>query len=547
MAETIPQAVSGLHEVNARQVVAAPVGNAASVSNAASSGNHMPASGSTSADQYLKTPNSAKAVDATETQRSSHFPLVTTRVGLLFVVIASGVLACAVFAQAAPGDSRFNSVMWIVASATCSLGGLVAMKSVRNLRILEKELRRAKPGARQWQLARPILSSDPISRGWNQLLEDINQRQLSEEKPRIAAALDQEVVTLARAMRGIPVAWVITDTEGGIRYLGPAACGLLNLAEDQDHTGRDFPELIGLRDESDSTADTLLRRFLGPIRMVHERRSIEVGSRALHVRVTRSRLPGRSGDGEGLAWVLTDVTQQRIATAARDQFLMTATHELRTPLSNLQAYAEALQDEEELEIERQKEFCNVINSEANRLGRLVDQLLTVSQMEAGSMVPNRHELELLPMLENVSDQLRGQAEQKQIVLTSNLSAKLPTVFGDRDKLQAAIVNLVGNAIKYTPECGQVAIRCSADDRWIRIDVEDDGPGIPDSEHEKVFEKFFRGASTHGSDQRGNGLGLAFAREIARLHGGDIKLQSIVGEGSVFTMRMPVGGRSRSGL
>jgi signal transduction histidine kinase len=226
---------------------------------------------------------------------------------------------------------------------------------------------------------------------------------------------------------------------------------------------------------------------------------------------------------------------------------MTATHELRTPLNNLQAYAEALQEEEDLELERQKEFCNVINSEANRLGRLVDQLLTVSQMEAGSMVANRHELELLPMIEYAADQLRGQAEQKQTKLTTKLSAKLPTVFGDRDKLQAALVNLVGNAIKYTPEHGEVLLRCSADERWIRIDVEDNGPGIPEEEQSKVFDKFFRGAATRESDERGNGLGLAFAREIARLHGGDIELQSVVDEGSVFTLRLPVGGRSRSGI
>ena len=163
------------------------------------------------------------------------------------------------------------------------------------------------------------------------------------------------------------------------------------------------------------------------------------------------------------------------------------------------------------------------------------------------MVANLHELELLPMLEHAADQLRGQAEQKQIELTTKLSSKLPTIFGDRDKLQAALVNLVGNAVKYTPEDGKVTLRCATDDRWIRIDVEDNGPGIPEDEQLKVFEKFFRGAATQESDQRGNGLGLAFSREIARLHGGEIELQSVVGEGSTFSMRLPVGGRSRSGI
>ena len=475
------------------------------------------------------------------------FPLVTTRVGIVFVAVAVCILICAFAAQTAPDQPKLHAMMWIAAIAICSVGGLVAMSSVRTLRVIEKELRRTKDGLRQWQEVRPVIGADPITIGWNQMLEDVSQLHQDELDSRVPAALDQEVVTLARAMRGLPIAWIITDTEGKIRYLGPATCGLLNLSEQNDHVGCDLPELIGLRDAADDTAPAALARMLGPIRMVHERRTITIASRVLHVRITRSRLSGRSGDGEGLAWVLTDITQQRLATEARDEFLMTATHELRTPLTNLQAYAEALQEEEDLEIEKQKEFCNVINSEAIRLGRLVDQLLTVSQMEAGSMTTNRHELELLPMLEHTADQLRGQAEQKQMTLTTKLSAKLPTVFGDRDKLQAALVNLVGNAIKYTPEQGQVMLRCAADDRWIRIDVEDNGPGIPEDEQSKVFEKFFRGAATREMDHRGNGLGLAFAREIARLHGGDIELRSVDGEGSVFTMRLPVGGRSRSGI
>lgn len=497
-----------------------------------------------SGNDQVESPQTEIPVIVSETKR---VPLVTTRVGIIFFAVAVSVLACAITSNVTPEHPRLHSMMWTAALAACSFGGLIAMGSVRTLRVIEKELRPTQSGHRQWQTARHIVGADPITDGWNQLLDDVAQNQRREEAPREAAELDQEVITLARAMRGLPVAWIITDGSGRIRFLGPAACGVLNLTEKDSHIGVDLPDLLGLRDEADETAAEVLARLLGPIRMVNERRTVSVADRDLQLKITRSRLAGRSGDGEGLAWVLVDVTQQQLATEARDQFLMTATHELRTPLTNLQAYAEALQEEEDLEIERQKEFCNVINNEANRLGRLVDQLLTVSQMEAGSMVANRHELELLPMLEYSVDQLRAQADQKDITLTSKLSAKLPTAFGDRDKLQAALVNLVGNAIKYTPEQGQVVLRCSADDRWIRIDVEDNGPGIPEDEQSKVFEKFFRGASTRESDERGNGLGLAFAREIARLHGGDVELNSVVGEGSVFTLRLPVGGRSRSGV
>lgn len=473
-------------------------------------------------------------------------PLVTTRVGGVFLLVAISVLACGVTAQASHDSPGLQSMMWVVAISACVAGGLVTMNSVRTLRVIEGELRRNRPTLRCWQSARHVVGGDPITVGWNQLLEDAKERR-SLPEPRTMASLDQEGVTLARAMRGLPVAWVITDTDGRIRYLGPAASGLLNLAEHEDHVGVDLPGLIGLRDEQDPDAPAALERMLGPIRMIHERRTIDVASRVVHIRLTRSRLSGRSCDGSGLAWILTDITQQQIATEARDQFLMTAAHELRTPLSNLQAYAEAIQDEENLEIERQKEFCNVINSEANRLGRLVDQLLTVSQMEAGSMVANRHDLALLPMLEYAADQVRGQAEQKQIELTTDLSAKLPMVLGDRDKLQAALVNLLGNAIKYTPKQGHVVLRCCADERWIRIDVDDDGPGIAEDEQAKVFEKFYRCACTRETDHRGNGLGLAFTKEIARLHGGDVELQSTPGEGSVFTLRLPVGSGTRSGI
>ncbi len=479
---------------------------------------------------------------------SRRIPLVTTRIGFVFLVVGACILLCAFAAHALPDQPHLNSLMWIAAVAVSSFAGMVSMRSVRTLRTIEMELRRRRPGMRHWQTARPILGSDPITDGWNELIEDATCTQQGHTQAhRAPATLDQEVITLARAMRGMPVAWVITDTDGLIRFVGPAACGILGIDESGGHIGADLTDLLGLRDPHDESAGEALDQLLGSIRMVTQRRALQVGSRQLFLRITRSRLAGRSGDGEGMAWVLTDETQQRLTTEARDQFVMTATHELRTPLTNLQAYAEALQEQDGIDFEQQKEFCNIITSEANRLGRLVDQLLTVSQMEAGSMTANRHELEMLPMVEYATDQMRSQAEQKRMKLTSKLSAKLPTVFGDRDKLQAALVNLIGNAVKYTPEGGEVLVSCTAEDRWIRIEVQDNGPGIPEEEHEKVFEKFYRGDATRDSEQRGNGLGLAFSREIARLHGGDIDVDSTVGQGSSFTLRLPVGGQSRSGI
>ena len=475
-----------------------------------------------------------------------HKPLVTTRIGSIFIVISLTSLVCGTAALAA-ANKELHSLMWIATIAASALGGMLSMRSARTLRVIESELRRATGEPSRWQAVRPIIGSDSITEGWNELLEQVAKNSVPHAAVRAGAALDHEVVTLARAMRGLPVCWVITDLEARIRFLSPAACGLFGLSEEANQAGRDLADLLGLRDEHDETAQTALAQLLSDVRMVHQRRDLTIGTRQHHLRITRSRLDGRAGDGEGLAWILTDTTQQQKAIQARDQFLMTATHELRTPLNNLHAYAEALLEENDLEVEKQKEFCNVILSEATRLGRMVDQLLMVGQMEAGSMLAHRHELEIVPVVQYAVDHLKAHAAQKNQSLETELSAKLPTVFGDRDKLQAALVNVVGNAVKYTPAAGEVIVRSRVEAQWILIEVQDSGPGIPEDEQDKVFQQFYRGQQAQESEERGNGLGLAFAREVAKIHGGSLELQSRLGNGSTFTFRLPIGGQSRSAI
>lgn len=488
--------------------------------------------------------NASPQARAAETQAGRR-PLVTTRIGFLFCVAALCALVCGLAACSVPQLKAFQSMMWVATVAVCSLTGLISMRSVRTLRTIETELLRNGGQPQRWKSVRPIIGQDQITDSWNELLREAESAQ-NADSDRAPASLDQEAITLARAMRGLPTAWVITDLDGRLLFISPPACSLFSLPEDANHVGRDLLDLLGLR-AGDDAVIAKRQRLLSNVRMIQERHQVSMGGERVHLRIARSRLDGRSGDGEGLAWILSDVTQQELATKSRDQFLLTATHELRTPLNNLQAYAEALQAEEQLEIDRQKEFCNVIVSEAHRLGRLVDQLLTVGQMEAGSMVANRHELEILPMVQYATDQMQAQADQKGQRLKTDFSPKLPTVFGDRDKLQAALVNLVGNAVKYTPAAGEIVVRCAVQDSWVRIDIQDNGPGIEPDEQEKVFDKFFRGSNAANSEMRGNGLGLAFTREVARMHGGEVELHSEVGEGSTFTFRLPIGGQSRSGI
>jgi two-component system phosphate regulon sensor histidine kinase PhoR len=223
----------------------------------------------------------------------------------------------------------------------------------------------------------------------------------------------------------------------------------------------------------------------------------------------------------------------------RDQFVDTATHELRTPLANIKAYAETLALADVIDIEQQKQFLNTINSEATRLARFVDDLLSVSSMELGSLSLNKQTTDLRRMLNEVLAKIRPQVEEKRLALEVTLPEKMPEPEMDKDKIATVLVNLLGNAVKYTPPNGRVAFRVNITDKHIEVSVTDTGVGIAADELEKVFEKFYRSSDPRVQEQTGTGLGLALSQEVVRLHGGKITVESELNKGSTFTMTLPL--------
>ena len=171
------------------------------------------------------------------------------------------------------------------------------------------------------------------------------------------------------------------------------------------------------------------------------------------VRVARHPVNGGSGKQETHVWMIRDVTQQKLAEEMRDQFVDTATHELRTPLANIKAYAETLALADVIDIEQQKQFLNTINSEATRLARFVDDLLSVSSMELGSLSLNKQVTDLTRMLNEVLAKVRPQMTEKGLTFEVAFPEKMPEPELDKDKIAAVLVNLLGNAVKYTPEQG----------------------------------------------------------------------------------------------
>lgn len=248
--------------------------------------------------------------------------------------------------------------------------------------------------------------------------------------------------------------------------------------------------------------------------------------------------PVRKEDNAAAVIVIEDITQQRVADEARHTFVASATHELRTPLTNMRLYIDSLLEEPDQDVVKRTQAVNVVSQEAKRLERMVGDMLSVAQIESGTIKLNKGDVRLEPVFEDLKHDFAEQARQKDIKLRFDMPPKWPQMEGDRDKIVMALHNLVGNAIKYTPTGGEVVIRANADAKSFTCDVTDNGIGIKEEEQPLVFEKFYRAKDKRIESVTGTGLGLAIAREVVRLHGGDISLKSAIDKGSTFTMTLP---------
>jgi signal transduction histidine kinase len=242
---------------------------------------------------------------------------------------------------------------------------------------------------------------------------------------------------------------------------------------------------------------------------------------------------------KGQVWSLRDVTQQKLADKMRDQFIDTATHELRTPLSNIKAYAEMLATCDKIELEQQKEFCNIIDSEVTRLARFVDDLLSISSMEVGSLSADRQKVEIARLFEEVLAKIQPMMQKKDIQFEVRLPEKMGILKLDKEKMVAVLVNLLGNAAKYTPTGGHVSLKVKLKEDLLQIAIDDTGVGISPEDLPMVFEKFFRSKDARVQAEAGTGLGLSLAREVVRMHGGDISVESQLDKGSTFLVSIPL--------
>ena len=248
--------------------------------------------------------------------------------------------------------------------------------------------------------------------------------------------------------------------------------------------------------------------------------------------------PADRANGQGAVAVLTDITSQKAIQKRNAEFVSSISHEMKAPLSSIRAYVELLVDGEADDDETQEEFLGVINSQADRLQRLIDNLLNLARIEAGVVAVNKAPLSLNELMTVALAVMQPHAEQKQITLAGELSPLYLGVLADRDMLLQAAINLISNAVKYTRTAGNVTLRTRLADQQVVFEVQDTGVGLSEEDCRKVFEKFYR-VKKDRDMAPGTGLGLSLVKHIIEdVHGGRIEVTSELGVGSTFRVLLP---------
>ncbi len=247
----------------------------------------------------------------------------------------------------------------------------------------------------------------------------------------------------------------------------------------------------------------------------------------------------------GVVTVMRDVTREKEIAEMKSDFVSGVSHELRTPLSSIKAYVEMLVDGEVDDEQTRSEFYNIIQSEANRLSRLIDNILNISRIESGIVRVQREDISLSRIVTELIDVMRPQARAKQIEIVEKNKPQYYSIYADKDMMCQAALNLLSNAIKYTPAGGRVTIDTRVDElkRTVTFSVSDTGVGIPQEAIPHLFDKFYRVAD-HKKIAKGTGLGLNLVKHIVEtVHDGNVSVKSEVGKGSVFALTLPLSERT----
>jgi two-component system phosphate regulon sensor histidine kinase PhoR len=474
---------------------------------------------------------------------------------ILNVVFLVGGLACVAYGLRLSEtllESREGAFIGGVLIFLAGVAGIfVAAIFRRNTRELGARLKQVAETGRMYELEAIDSEFEPLVRGVNEMIA------LAEQSVSSAALKTKELeieLKVSNAQRqhaeaildSISDAVVVTDPFDEVRLANESAARTFDFELSKavrspvQQVLRDPTIAALIREMRQSDSSSGRRIIEHKIRTAAGERSFKVTlscvSDPTNDFVDGSVSAGKSGHAPaGVVVVLHDITREKEVAEMKNEFVSNVSHELRTPLASIKAYIEMLIDGEAVDTKTQHEFYDVIQNEANRLGRLIDNILNISRIESGLVKMEKKPQSLMVILKEAIEVISPQARTRNIRIVEQLTPAFYQTMADKDMLYQAVLNLLSNAVKYTPEAGTITVQTTVDEsrRTVVTRISDTGVGIPPKDLPLVFDKFYRVAANNRM-AKGTGLGLSLVKQIIEtVHGGKIFVESQVGKGSCF--------------
>ena len=342
--------------------------------------------------------------------------------------------------------------------------------------------------------------------------------------------LTSEQQRLSAILRGMGEGVMVTDAHGTVIMVNPAFRKQFGLSGDVE--GKPLievcrnPDLLQAFDDQRESGDEVICEISIPVT------NLVLMAHWVPLTGTNSK--------RGTVAVFHDISDlKRVETMRRD-FVANVSHELRTPVAVIKGYAETLLDGVLAESpERSRRFVEIIGSHAERLTSLINDILTLSRLEGKDAALSLHPLELCGTIRKAQMLMEDHARSKGIKLVASCPEDTSKVMADQGQLEQVLLNLLDNAIKYTPDGGEVSIIATQTAQQVRISVSDTGIGIPQKDQNRIFERFYRVDEGRSREQGGTGLGLSIVKHIVQLHNGEVTVTSTPGNGSTFTVSLPM--------
>lgn len=348
---------------------------------------------------------------------------------------------------------------------------------------------------------------------------------MAERLKKSVQELDDRTTKMEAILRGMVDGVLAVDNAGRIMLVNPVAEKIFNINM-RDVTGRHLIEVVRNYELNEFINTSLTKGTVSFKELI-----LLPGEQILRVHI--SPIKDYSGRTLGIVAVMRDITELRKLEKVRSDFVANVSHELRTPLTSIKGFVETLIDGAYKDPNLARRFLNIIDFETGRLYRLINDLRDLSQLETNQIKLNMENVRLPAIIEEIMMIFNTRLEEKKLGFSTHFPENLPAVKADPDWLRQIFINLVDNAIKYTPPGGKVWIEAVEKGGFVKIQVCDTGIGIPEQDIPRLFERFYRVDKARSRQEGGTGLGLSIVKHIIKSLGGQIKVESKVGRGSKF--------------